>query len=76
MECPECRSDRGFSYFATQRMLWRGSWGVDDDDCAILLDTSFPEAVRCDDCGASVSMDYAHGEGTDPRPGRIKSAEG
>ena len=62
MECPECRSDKGFSYFATQKTLWRGYWGVDDDYHAILLETSFPETVRCDECGAIVSIDYAHGK--------------
>jgi transcription elongation factor Elf1 len=59
--CPKCGGVSGFSYNLTLVTERRGDWGVDNDEEVVIRYTNNPKTVACNDCGARINMDVAHG---------------
>lgn len=59
--CPKCGSTNGFCYNMTIVTMRRGDWGEDNDEEVEIKYTSNPKTVTCNDCGARINIDTAHG---------------
>jgi hypothetical protein len=59
--CPKCGATSGYTYNMTIVTMRRGDWGADTDEEVEIKYTSNPKIVVCDNCGAHVRWEVAHG---------------